>query len=483
VSATIALPRHVGGYVDGRWIEAPETFVVENPATEEPVGTAPSMTVDVALDAAAAARRAFPAWAATPLEERCRLLAALAAAIDARRDDLTALVVAETGALVPFARDVKVAFTVERFAWHARATADWFEQRLEAPTPEGGRRRTAVARHPAGVVTCITPFNFQIPNVAAKLGAALVAGCTTILKPAPQDPLAATLLFELIDRVGFPPGVANLVVSDDVDVSRALVESPDVDMVSFTGSTRVGLDIGARAGAAMKRTLLELGGKSALIVADDADVAGAARAAASTWTVFAGQICTAPTRVLAARAVHDDLVDELASIARGLHTGDPLDPETHVGPLITRPHRERVEGFIEAGVAEGARAVVDGRGLERPGHFVGPTLFAGATNDMTIAREEIFGPVLTVIPVADDDEAVAMANASDYGLDGYVWSGDDERARAIARRMRTGHVSVNGAPTNYEAPFGGFRRSGVGRDRGIFGVHAYTEVQAIDLPD
>jgi acyl-CoA reductase-like NAD-dependent aldehyde dehydrogenase len=199
--------------------------------------------------------------------------------------------------------------------------------------------------------------------------------------------------------------------------------------------------------------------------------------------VFAGQICTAPTRVLTYRAVHDDLVGELESLAAGLRTGDPLDPDTSVGPLITAAHRERVEGFIASGESEGARLVADGRGLEGPGHFVGPTLFAGATNDMTIAREEIFGPVVTVIPVADDDEAVEVANASQYGLDGYVWSGDETRARRLARRLRTGHVSVNGAPTNYEAPFGGFRQSGVGRDRGVFGVHAYTEVQSIDLTD
>ena len=213
MSATVALPRHVAGHVDGRWVESPETTVIGNPATGEPVGPAPRGTVDMAVAAAAAARRAFPTWAATPLEERCRLLAALAAAIDARRDDLTALVVAETGALVPFARDVKVAFTRDRFAWHAGATPDWFEQRMEVGAADGARRHTAVLRHPAGVVACITPYNFQIPNVAAKLGAALVAGCTVILKPAPQDPLAAMVVFELIEEVGFPPGVANLVVS------------------------------------------------------------------------------------------------------------------------------------------------------------------------------------------------------------------------------------------------------------------------------
>ncbi|MDT4934914.1 MAG: hypothetical protein QOK11_2806 [Pseudonocardiales bacterium] len=482
---TVALPTRVAAYVDGQWIAADDAYPVLNPATGTTVGNAPRSSVAQAQEAAAAARRALPGWAATSLDERCALLSELAGAIDAHRSEFVDLVMQETGALLPFARDVKVAFTVDRFNWHARATPEWFEEERPLAVAGGGTRRTRVVRQPVGVVTCITPFNFQMPNVAAKLGAALVAGCTTILKPAPQDPLAAVLLFELIEQLGFPKGVVNLVASDDVAVSQALVESPDVDMVSFTGSTRVGLDIGARTGASMKRTLLELGGKSALIVSDDADVPAAARAASSTWTVFAGQICTAPTRVIAHRAVYDEVVGELEAIAKGLRTGDPTDPEAQIGPLITDAHRARVEAYISRGVDEGATLRTDGRIPRdaRPGNFVGATLFTDCTNDMAIAREEIFGPVLCVIPAADDDEAIRLANDSDYGLDGYVWAGDPAHADALARRLRTGHVSVNGAPTNFEAPFGGFRRSGVGRDRGLAGVHAYTEVQSIDLPN
>jgi acyl-CoA reductase-like NAD-dependent aldehyde dehydrogenase len=485
MESALAFPTRVGAYLDGRWIDAGDSYPVHDPATGGELGRAPRSTVADAHAAAAAARQALPTWALSSLDERCRLLRELAGAIGAHRADFVELVMRETGALLPFARDVKVAFTVDRFSWHATASPEWFESGMAVVTPAGSNRRTRVVRQPAGVVTCITPFNFQLPNVAAKLGAALVAGCTTILKPAPQDPLGAMALFELIEELDFPPGVVNLVVSDDVAVSQALVTSHDVDMVSFTGSTRTGLDIGARAGAAMKRTLLELGGKSALIVTEDADVPAAARAAASTWTIYAGQICTAPTRVVAHRAVYDDVVAELTEIARGLRTGDPEDPEAQIGPLITEAHRARVESYIRAGVGEGATLAVDGRIPKdaRPGNFVGATLFTDCTNDMTIAREEIFGPVLCVIPAADDDDAVRLANDSDYGLDGYVWAGDGEHAWQLARRLRTGHVSVNGAPTNYEAPFGGFRRSGVGRDRGLAGVQAYTEVQAIDLPD
>jgi acyl-CoA reductase-like NAD-dependent aldehyde dehydrogenase len=485
MESALAFPARVGAYLDGRWIDAADSYPVHDPATGGELGRAPRSTVADAHAAAAAARQALPSWALSSLDERCGLLRELAGAIGAHRADFVELVMRETGALLPFARDVKVAFTVDRFSWHATASPEWFESDMAVVTPAGPNRRTRVVRQPAGVVTCITPFNFQLPNVAAKLGAALVAGCTTILKPAPQDPLGAMALFELIEELDFPPGVVNLVVSDDVAVSQALVTSHDVDMVSFTGSTRTGLDIGARAGAAMKRTLLELGGKSALIVTEDADVPAAARAAASTWTVYAGQICTAPTRVVAHRAVYDDVVAELTEIARGLRTGDPEDPEAQIGPLITEAHRARVESYIRAGVGEGATLAVDGRIPKdaRPGNFVGATLFTDCTNDMTIAREEIFGPVLCVIPATDDDDAVRLANDSDYGLDGYVWAGDGEHAWQLARRLRTGHVSVNGAPTNYEAPFGGFRRSGVGRDRGLAGVQAYTEVQAIDLPD
>jgi acyl-CoA reductase-like NAD-dependent aldehyde dehydrogenase len=485
MKSALAFPTRVGGYINGRWVDAADSYPVIDPATGGELGRAPRSTVADAHAAAAAARAAFPSWALSSLDERCRLLRDLAAAIGAHHADFVELVMRETGALLPFARDVKVAFTVERFNWHATASPEWFQSDMAVVTPDGANRRTRVVRQPAGVVTCITPFNFQLPNVAAKLGAALVAGCTTILKPAPQDPLGAITLFELIAELGFPPGVVNLVVSDDVAVSQALVASPDVDMVSFTGSTRTGLDIGARAGASMKRTLLELGGKSALIVTEDADVPAAARAAASTWTVYAGQICTAPTRVIAHRAVYDDVVAELTEIARGLRTGDPEDPEAQIGPLITEAHRARVETYIGAGVDEGATLAVDGR-IPRdasPGNFVGATLFTECANDMTIAREEIFGPVLCVIPANDDDDAVRLANDSDYGLDGYVWAGDAEHAWQLARGLRTGHVSVNGAPTNSLAPFGGFRQSGVGRDRGLAGVQAYTEVQAIDLPN
>ncbi|MGE0137828.1 MAG: aldehyde dehydrogenase family protein [Ilumatobacteraceae bacterium] len=468
-------------YIDGTWRSTDDSYRVLDPATDAFVGMAPRATVSDVGSAVAAAATALPGWASTTLAERCDALARMARAVDAHRAELSKLVVAETGALAWFAEHVKVAFLHDRLAWHAAAEPSWLESTLTVPMPDGGERATQVIRQPVGVVACITPYNFQLPNVAAKMGAALVAGCTVVVKPAPQDPLSTIRLFEIIDGI-LPPGVANLIVSDRVEVSEALVEHPAIDMVSFTGSTRVGTSIAQATAGQLKRLLLELGGKSALIVSDDADVPAAARAAASTWTVYAGQICTAPTRVLVHRAQHQALIDELRGIADTLVVGDPREPATHVTPLISATHRERVLDHIASGLDDGALLVTGDAAVPTVGNFVAPTLFDRVQPGMRIAREEIFGPVVCVMPVDSDEHAIAVANDSPYGLDGYVWAGTAERATAIARRLRTGHVSVNGAPMNYEAPFGGFRMSGIGRDRGVAGVHAYTETQSIDLP-
>jgi acyl-CoA reductase-like NAD-dependent aldehyde dehydrogenase len=306
-----------------------------------------------------------------------------------------------------------------------------------------------------------------------------------IVKPAPQDPLAVLKFAEIARDVGFPDGVINVVVGQGTEVAEALVASPGVDMISFTGSTAVGRRIGSVAGERMGRLLLELGGKGASIVFDDADLSKAIMGTGSTWAFHSGQICTAPTRVLAQRGVYDQVVAGLAQFAGALKVGDPLEDDTVVGPVISEVHRGRVEQHIASGVSEGAEVVAGG---ERPSHldtgwYVPPTLLAGCTGDMRAVTEEIFGPVIVVVPFVDEEEAVALANGTEYGLYDYVWSGDVTRALDVASRLRTGNVGINTLQRNHEAPFGGFKRSGVGRDGGSFGLHAYTELQSVVWPD
>jgi acyl-CoA reductase-like NAD-dependent aldehyde dehydrogenase len=316
------------------------------------------------------------------------------------------------------------------------------------------------------------------------VGPALATGNTIVMKPAPQDPLAIIELAKLCEEVGFPPGVVNVVTGSKPEVGEALVDSKNVDMISFTGSTGVGARIFEAGGKTMKRLLLELGGKGACIVCDDADLAQAIGALVSVWGFHSGQICTAPTRAIVHRGVYDQLVAGLQAAAPNLTIGPPESPDTIVGPVISEAHRDRIEGYIETGERDGGELVIDGRrpeGVDR-GYYVGPTLLAACTNDMAAVREEIFGPVIVVVPFDDDDEAIAIANDSDYGLYDYVFSTDTARAYAIAQQLEAGHVGINTAQRNHEAPFGGFKMSGVGRDGGDFGLYAYTEIQSIIWP-
>ncbi|NUP40421.1 MAG: aldehyde dehydrogenase family protein, partial [Streptomyces sp.] len=338
-------------------------------------------------------------------------------------------------------------------------------------------------RQPVGVVTCITSYNNPWANPAGKIAPALAMGNTVVVKPAPQDPLSVYRMAEALEAAGAPPGVVNVVCGQSASVGEAAVESADVDMVSFTGSTAVGQRIAEVCGRDMKRQLMELGGKGAALVFDDADLASAVAGIGTTFSFYSGQICTAPTRVLAQRGVYDRLVEQLAVYAGRLKVGDPREPDTVVGPVISAAHRDRVESYVELGRKEGAVVVTGG---ERPtldrGFYVAPTLLADCTNDMRVAREEIFGPVVVVIPFEDEEEGVALAGDSDYGLIDYVWSGDVARAFRVARRLRAGGVGVNTVGRNMEAPFGGFRKSGVGRDVGSYALHAYSEVQSIVWP-
>ncbi|MGA2522109.1 MAG: aldehyde dehydrogenase family protein [Acidimicrobiales bacterium] len=473
--------------IGGTWVDASGgTYEVMNPATEEVVGVAPIATVADAEAAAAAARAAQPGWAATPVGERMALMARAAEAIRARAEELLPLVIAETGATAAVGSRLQLPIAADRFERYSRDPGSVVARPLPpqvaqaTPLAPGGLISAVALRQPVGVVACITSYNFPMVNMAGKVAPALAMGNTVVVRPAPQDPLAVVELVRILEEVGFPPGVVNLVISPDTAPAEAIVSSPDVDMISFTGSTVVGTRIAENAGRTMKRLLLELGGKGACLVFDDASIEAAVGCIGSTWSFHSGQICTAPTRAVVQRGVFDKTVEALSAYAGALKIGDPLELDTVVGPLISAAQRDRVEHYIAAGRDEGAHLVAGGgrpAHLDR-GHYVEPTLFV-SDNHTTVAREEIFGPVVVAIAFDDDDEAIAIANDSDFGLYDYVFSGDTARAFEVAGKLRAGHVGINTAQRNHEAPFGGFKMSGVGRDGGDYGLEAYSELQSI----
>ncbi|MGW0943966.1 aldehyde dehydrogenase family protein [Streptomyces sp. NPDC002623] len=475
-------------FVGGVWTE-PDCghYEVVDPATEGTVGWAPEASRDQVRAACAAAREAFGPWSRTAPEERAAVLGRAADIIRGRLVPYAALAQAETGATTGTARGMQVGVGAARFRRYARVEpAEWPvpPQINEAgPMGKAGVMGAVAVRQPVGVVTCITSYNNPWANPAGKIAPALAMGNTVVVKPAPQDPLSVYRMAEALEAAGVPRGVVNVVSGRAVEIGETAVSSPDVDMVSFTGSTAVGQRIAEVCGRDMKRQLMELGGKGAAVVLDDADIGSAVAGIGTTFSFYSGQICTAPTRVLAQRGVYDRLVEQLAVYAGRLMVGDPREAGTVVGPVISGAHRDRVESYVELGRKEGAVVVAGG---ERPsldqGFYVAPTLLADCTNDMRVAREEIFGPVVTVVPFDEEDEGVALANDSDYGLIDYVWSADVARAFRVARRLRAGGVGINTVGRNMEAPFGGFKRSGVGRDVGSYALHAYSEVQAIVWP-
>ncbi|KUN07143.1 aldehyde dehydrogenase [Streptomyces yokosukanensis] len=475
-------------FVGGAWVEpADGHYPVTDPATEETVGWAPEASPAQAREACAAAREASAAWSRTRPQERAAVLGRAADIIRGRLEPYAGLARAETGATTGTARAMQVGVAAARFRRYAGVEpAEWaIAPQINEAGPMG---RAAVmgalaVRQPVGVVTCVTSYNNPWANPAGKVAPALAMGNTVVVKPAPQDPLSVYRMAEALQEAGAPPGVVNVVSGRDVAVGEAVVACDDVDMVSFTGSTAVGRRIAEVCGRDMRRQLMELGGKGAALVFDDADLGSAVAGIGTTFSFYSGQICTAPTRVLAQRGVHDRLVEQLAAFAVRLKVGDPRAADTVVGPVISAEHRARVESYVELGRKEGASVVAGG---ERPaldrGFYLAPTLLADCTNDMRVAREEIFGPVVVVVPFDDEEEAVALANDSDYGLVDYVWSGDVARAFRVARRLRAGGVGINTVGRNMEAPFGGFKKSGVGRDVGSYALHAYSEVQAIVWP-
>lgn len=477
--------------IGGEWVDGAEgTTPIINPATEDVVGYAPEASVAQAQAAARAAQDAFPTWWRTPATERARLLQAVADKLIERQSTLVPLIISETGATAMVGSRMQVPVAIERFERYAKAAA----RSLDIPLPPSPMQATPLAaggliggvvhRQPVGVVACISPYNFPVVNMVGKIAPALAVGCTVVMKPAPQDPLAVIELAEIMHEVGFPPGVVNIITSSKPEPAAALTTSPEVDMVSFTGSTGVGVRIMEAGAATMKRQLLELGGKGAGLVLADADMSKAVAGIQSVWAFHSGQICTAPTRAIVHSSRYDELVSALSNVAPHLKVGDPTSMETLVGPVISAAQRDRIESYVQAGADEGAEVVVDGRRpshLER-GFYVGPTLIAGCRPGMRPVQEEIFGPVVVVVPFDDEDEAIGIANGTEFGLYDYVFSQDTERAYKIARQLRSGNVGINSAQRNHEAPFGGFKMSGVGRDGGDYGLYCYTEMQSIIWP-
>jgi aldehyde dehydrogenase (NAD+) len=461
---------HDGMYIGGQWqpAAAPDTIAVVNPADEQVIAHVPAGTAEDVDAAVRAARAAFPVWAATPPAERARLLAALRDELGRRAEEIAETVTAELGAPPALARAVHAGLPVMVAGSYAELAGSYsFEEKLGNST---------VLMEPVGVVGAITPWNYPLHQIVAKVAPALAAGCTVVLKPAEDTPLTAQLFAEAVDAADIPAGVFNLVTGLGPVAGQALAEHEDVDLVSFTGSTAVGRTIGATAGGAIKRVALELGGKSANVILPSADLAKAVNVGVANVMSNSGQTCSAWTRML----VHRDRYDEAVALAAAAVA--KYVPGDRVGPLVNAKQQERVRGYIAKGVAEGARLVAGGPDAPLgSGYYVSPTVFADVTADMTIAQEEIFGPVLSLMKYDDEDDALAIANSTVYGLAGAVWAGDDAEAVAFARRMDTGQVDINGGRFNPLAPFGGYKQSGVGRELGPHGLAEYLQTKSLQF--
>ena len=463
-------------YIDGRWVDPaePKEFTVINPATEAPAGVISMASAKDVDRAVAAARGAFESYAQTSREERRALLEKILAVYKKRYRDIASAIRDEMGAPISLAQGSQAGIGIGHLAAMIDVLKTFaFEER------RGANRLTL---EPVGVCALITPWNWPMNQVAAKVVPALAAGCTMVLKPSECSPFSAAIWAEVLHDAGVPPGVFNLINGTGPEAGAALAAHEDVDMVSFTGSTRAGTEVARIAAATVKRVHQELGGKSPNVLLGDADFEKAVKACVEHVFENSGQSCNAPTRLL----VPADRLAEVEALARktaeSVLVGDPKSEKTAVGPVVSRIQFERVQGYISAGIQEGAKLVAGGEGrpagLEK-GYFVRPTIFSGVRNDMTIAREEIFGPVLAILPYRDEDEAIRIANDTPYGLHAYVWSRDLSHANRIGRKIRAGRITINGAPGDMNIPFGGFKRSGNGREWGEYGLRDFLEVKAV----
>jgi betaine-aldehyde dehydrogenase len=462
-------------YIGGKWVasEGRGRAEVINPATEQVIAVISEGTASDVDRAVQAACAVLPAWAAIGGAQRADYLQRTSEALAVRQDELALLLAQEVGTPLEFASEVQIGLPIFNFANFAELA-----RTFEFEGPEIGN--SLILREPAGVVGCITPWNFPLHQAALKVAAALAAGCTVVLKPPVMTPLTTWALAEVFDEIGLPPGVFNLVNGRGTVVGEAIAAHAGVDMVSFTGSTAAGRRVAEVAMATIKRVALELGGKSANVILDDADLERAVPDAVAKCFINSGQTCSALTRML----VPADRLEEAEQIAKrtaeGYKTGDPTARDTVLGPLVSDAQRASVRSFIQKGLDEGALLLTGGVDTHHDiGYFVEPTVFSRVTTDMTIAREEIFGPVLSILPYLDEDDAVRIANESEYGLSGGVWSGDADRALNVAKRLRTGQVEINGGAFNPAAPFGGYKQSGIGREAGLFGFEEFLETKAI----
>jgi acyl-CoA reductase-like NAD-dependent aldehyde dehydrogenase len=465
-------------FIGGEWVtpSGADPIEVVNPTSEEVMGTVPGCSpVDVDR-AVAAARDAFEGWVQTPRAERARFITAIAEGLQGRAEEIAATITQELGMPLKLSGIIQVGLPTSQFASMPKLMEEvaWEE--------EIGNSR--VLREPIGVLGAVTPWNYPLNQIAAKVAPALAAGCTVVLKPSEVTPLNAFLLAEVIEAAGLPAGVFNLVTGVGPVVGEAIASHPGVDMVSFTGSTRAGRRVSELASATVKPVAMELGGKSPNVILDDADLERAVPDGVAKCFLNSGQTCSALTRMLVPRQRLAE-AEELAKAAAETFTpGDPFESSTRLGPLVSEVQRERVRGYIEKGVKEGARLITGGaeppEGLER-GFFVRPTVFSEVEPEMTIGQEEIFGPVLVIQPYEGEDDAVRIANSTEYGLAGGVWSGDKERAISVARRIRTGQIEINGGAFNPLAPFGGYGQSGHGRENGRYGIEELLQVKSLQL--
>ena len=468
-------------YINGQWVASQGTSSIDvfDSITEEVMATVPEGTAKDVADAARAARAAFDSWSTLPAEERAKYMNRIGDALAGRIDEISSAISRETGMNKMLSQLVQVGLPINSFKT-AAALAESFNFSKEIGS-------SLVVREPIGVVGCITPWNYPLHQIAAKVAYAMAAGCTVVLKPSEVAPIDAFMLAEIIHEVGLPAGVFNLVTGTGPVVGEAISASEDIDMVSFTGSTRAGRRVMQVGAESIKKISLELGGKSANIICDDLDAENFGKAVmGGVGKAFlnSGQTCSALTRMLVPRTRLTEAEAAAAAVAEGMKVGDPFAEGTNLGPLASSAQRDRVQMYINKGIEEGATLIAGGLGAPEgltTGFYVKPTVFSNVTNDMTIAQEEIFGPVLCILPYDNLDEAVEIANGTVYGLAGAVFSADKDKAIAIARRMKTGQVEVNGGAFNPNAPFGGYKQSGIGRELGEYGFEEFLEIKSLQL--
>ena len=466
-------------FIGGQWVapSSGETIEVHNAGTGEVMGRVPAGTPKDIDAAVAAARSAFGSWSQLSPAQRGEHLEKISAALKARSEELARTIAQEVGMPLKLAGRIQAGLPIANFSNFSRILKDFkFEERVG---------NSLVVREPVGVVGAITPWNYPLHQIALKVAPALAAGCTVVLKPSEVAPFNAFILAEAVESAGLPKGVFNLVTGYGAAAGEALVKHPGVDMISFTGSTRAGKRISELAAQTVKRLALELGGKSASVILDDADLATAVKSTVNGCYLNSGQTCTALTRMLVPESKYDEAAKIAAEVAKSFTVGDPLAETTKLGPLTSQAQLERVRSYIQKGVEEGAELVAGGaeppEGVPAGGYYVRPTVFGRVNNSMTIAQEEIFGPVLSIIPYKDEEDAIRIANDTLYGLAGAVWSKDDARAQRVARRIRAGQIDVNGGAFNMNAPFGGFKQSGHGREAGVYGLEEFLEYKSLQL--